>query len=136
MAKQISLSWIQGRAWRAATRGIEVIGDSRKGEGGEDRGMAPVELMVAAMGLCTGIDLSYWSERHPGVDLSQVRIDLTWEDAPEKPSRVATIHMHVTLPGSLSENERTTLTHIVNSCKVHNTLQQGVGIPVLVEFTE
>lgn len=135
MPREISLSWIQGRAWRAATRGLEIIGDSRKEEGGEDRGMTPVELMVAAMGLCTGIDLSYYCERH-GIDLSQVRIKLTWEDAPDKPSRVGTIRMHVTLPGNLSEEERTTLTRIVSSCKVHNTLERGVEIPVTVAFTE
>jgi len=136
MAKDITLSWIQGRAWRAASRGLEVIGDSRAEEGGEDLGMTPVELMVAAVGLCTGIDLSYWAERHPGVDLSQVRINLTWESAPDKPSRVAVIRMHVTLPGTLTEDERVTLTRIVNSCKVHNSLQRGVEIPVTVEFTE
>lgn len=135
MAKDISLSWIQGRAWRASTRGLEVIGDSRKEDGGENRGMTPVELMVASMGLCTGIDLSYWCERH-GIDLSQVRINLTWENAPDKPSRVAVIRMQVTLPRPLTEDERTTLTRIVSSCKVHNTLERGAEIPVTVEFTE
>lgn len=133
MARQISLSWIQGRAWRAETRGLEVVADSRKEEGGDDRGMTPVELMVAAMGLCTGIDLSYWAERH-GLDLSQVRIALTWEDAPDRPSRIGTIRMKVTLPEGLTDAERATLTRIVNSCKVHNTLERGAEIPVMVEF--
>jgi len=133
MPKEILLSWIQGRAWRASSRGLEVIGDSRKEEGGEDRGMTPVELMVASMGLCTGIDLSYYCERH-GIDLSQVRIDLTWENAPDKPSRVGIIRMKVTLPADLSDAERSTLTRIVSSCKVHNTLERGAEIPVMVEF--
>ncbi|MHB0939906.1 MAG: OsmC family protein [Armatimonadota bacterium] len=135
MPKEVSLSWIEGRAWRAASRGLEVIGDSQKEDGGEDRGMTPVELMVAAMGLCTGIDLSFYCERH-GIDLSQVRINLTWENAPDKPSRVGIIRMHVTLPAGLTDAERATLTRIVSSCKVHNTLERGAEIPVTVEFTE
>ena len=135
MAREVSLSWVQGRAWRAATREMEVIGDSQKEDGGDDRGMTPVELMVAAMGLCTGIDLSYYCERH-GIDLSQVRIHLTWEDATDRPSRVGTIRMRVTLPAGLSDAERATLTRIVSSCKVHNTIERGAEIPVTVEFTE
>jgi len=91
--------------------------------------------MVASMGLCTGIDLSYYCERH-GIDLSQVRINITWEDAPDKPSRVAVIRMRVTLPSTLTAAERATLTRIVSSCKVHNTLERGAEIPVIVEFPE
>lgn len=133
MDNRIELSWVEGRAWQATTRGLTVVGDSTREHGGKNRGMTPVEMMVAALGLCTGIELSYYTERHPGVDLSQIRMALTWEDAGERPSRVGTIRLHVTLPPGLSEEERDTLTRVVHACKVRRSLEHGVEIATTVE---
>jgi len=124
---------VHGRAWKAETRGLEVIGDSRAEEGGENLGMTPGELLVSAIGLCTGIDLSFYHERHPNLDLSQVRFALTWQMAAERPPRIAAIQMHVIIPAGLSDAERAAVTRIVNSCLVHNTLERGAEITVTLE---
>ncbi len=134
MAKHVTLHWTQqGRAWQASARDHTVIGDSTVESGGENRGMTPVELLICALGLCTGLDLSYYAERHPGIDVSQVALEITWEDAPEKPSRVGAIHMKATLPAGLTDAQRAVMTRILNGCRVHNTLEHGVMVNVTVE---
>lgn len=133
MDKSVEIAWIQGRAWRATTRGHEVIADSPRESGGDDAGMTPVELMVASMGLCMGINLSYYGQRHPAVDLAQIRMSLTWADAPDKPGRVGTIQAWVKLPEGLTDEERATLTRAAHACKVHHTLQRGVEVTVMIE---
>jgi putative redox protein len=136
MDKHVNIGWLQGRAWRAAARGHEVIADSTHESGGEDLGMTPGELMVTAMGMCVAIDLSYYAERHPGIDLSQVSIDLNWEDAPDKPSRIGMIRGTITLPGGLSEAERAALARVAGSCKIRRTLEQGVDVQVAIAWRD
>lgn len=128
MAKRVQVDWVEGRTWRATARGMEIIADAVPAAGETSQGMTPAELLVAALAGCTGIDLSCYAERHPELDLSQVRLELTWSDPPDTKRRIGRIDMHVTLPDTLSPEQRATVTRIVNNCKIHQTLEHGVEI--------
>ena len=134
MAKEISIHWVEGNAWRAETRGHAVVADILPSAGEESLGMTPGELMVAAMGLCMSLNLSYYSMRHPGIDLSQVRVELTWEDAPDLPSRIGVIRGRVILPDTLSKQERKAILPVLESCKVSRTLRRGLEIDLEIEY--
>ena len=136
MGNELSLSWLQRRAWRATTRGHEVIADSPVASGGNDLGMKPGELLAAAVGSCMAMDLSYYSERHPIIDLSKVTINLSWQDAEGKPSRTGKITGTVSLPAGLSEAERTAITHVMGSCKIRRTLEHVTEIDIDFAFEE
>jgi len=136
MGNMMTLQWVQGRAWKASARGHEIVVDSPTEGGGTNLGMKPGELLVAAVGTCMSIDLSYYAERHPGLDLSQVVIELTWEDAPEPPSRIGVIRGTVSLPPGLSGAERAALSRVLSSCKIRRTLKQGAEVDIQVSFGE
>ena len=134
---KVTAEWVQGRAWLAQARGFTVVGDlARAGDPAyEEQGMTPGEMMVASMALCTGVDLSYYAERHPEIDLSHIRLELSSESAEDRPMRFTAIHMRVTLPPGLNEQQIAALTRIANGCKVHNTLERGVTITVSIDET-
>lgn len=56
--KQTTVSWVGNMAFRARTgSGHEVLMDARPDVGGEDGGPRPTELLLAALGGCTGMDV-------------------------------------------------------------------------------
>ncbi|MHB9134616.1 MAG: OsmC family protein [Armatimonadota bacterium] len=134
MGHQVTVSWVDGKAWRAQTRGQSVIADTTPEYGGMNLGMTPVELLIAALGSCIGVTLSFYNERHPMLDLSQVTIAITWEDAEDKPSRISTIYVDVSLPSGLTDDQRASLYRVMNACKVHHTLQQGVATTINISY--
>ena len=133
MEKRVDVSWMHGNAWRAQTRGHTVIADSIAEEGQVGHGMTPVEMMVASMGLCLGINMSVFAERHPEVDLAQVHTAITWNDAPEKPNRIGEIHAQVTLPEGLSEEIRSAMVRAAGACKVSHSLAHGIAVTIAVK---
>lgn len=136
MANEMKLCWIQGRAWRATARGHELVADSPLESGGNNLGMKPGELLAAAVGSCMAMDLSYYAERHPNIDLSKVTINLSWQDADEKPSRIGMITGTVSLPAGLSKAERTSIVHVMGSCKIRRTLEHVTEIDIDFVFEE
>lgn len=130
MVNRMTLSWLKGRAWRASSRGHEVIADSPIASGGDDSGMMPAELLAAALGSCMAMDLSYYAERHPNIDLSKVTINLSWQDAAEKPSRIGIISGYVSLPSELNDEERMAVIHVMGSCKIRRTLEHITKIEI------
>ena len=129
----VCVNWVSGRAWRATARGMEIIADAGSRSGGQNLGMTPGELLAAALACCTGIDLACYAERHPEVDLAQIRLELTCADPPDTTRRIGQIEMRVSLPDSLSPHHRAILTRIIDNCKIHQTLEHGVEVAVIVE---
>jgi len=55
---------IGGLKFLARSRKHGVIFDQPHEEGGEDKGMTPVELFIASLGSCVGTYLVWFCERH------------------------------------------------------------------------
>jgi putative redox protein len=103
--------------------------------GGNDAGLNPYELLLAALGSCASITVRMYSERKLW-PLQGVHVGLSWgrvhaEDCAECDTELRMfdgIEMEITFLGELSEDQRQRLLEIANKCPVHRTLSSQVQI--------
>jgi uncharacterized OsmC-like protein len=89
------------------------------------------ELILGALGACVLGTVRSYAKNHGITGLEDVRAEIHGEEA-EAPSRLARIEVLVELTGTLSADEELRLQRAAASCKIHNTLAQGVAIQVSV----
>lgn len=103
--------------------------------GGDDAGPNPYELLLAALGACTGMTLRMYAARKKW-SLRTVRVSLTHEkvyaeDCEECRStgrKLDLIKREILLIGKLSDDQRQRLIQIADECPVHETLTSGIRI--------
>jgi uncharacterized OsmC-like protein len=97
--------------------------------GGNDAGLNPYELLLAALGACTSMTVRLYAERKQWplqgvqVRLSYARIHA--EDCAECETKVGMIDridVGISLTGNLSEDQQRRLLEIADKCPVHRTL--------------
>jgi putative redox protein len=105
--------------------------------GGDDAGPNPYELLLAALGACTGMTVRMYAERKQwplhGVQVSLSHAKIHAEDCAECETKVGMIdRIEVTIDftGELSEEQRLKLLEIANKCPVHRTLVSRAHIEV------
>jgi putative redox protein len=102
-----------------------LIADEPESEGGTDLGLAPDDLLCAALGACTAITLRMYADRK-GWQLSDVKVEVSLEH--NKETQSTAMKRGITLIGNLTEEERKRLMQIANACPVHKTLSQPISI--------
>jgi uncharacterized OsmC-like protein len=99
----------------------QVAIDLPEGHGGQDSGMAPPRLFVAALGACAGVYATDYCDSQ-GVDYRGMRLDIDWETR-ERPRRIGHVRVRVELPhDELSPAQLDGLRASVVDCLLHNTL--------------
>jgi putative redox protein len=125
----------------ATSRGHSVIADEPKDAGGDDQGMTPYELLLAALGTCTAMTLRMYAERK-GWDLQDVRVDLEHdrvhaddcEECETGEGKLSRLRRKVEVTGDLDDEQRARLHEIANRCPVHRTLEGPIEIFDVDEF--
>ncbi len=111
-------------------RGNKVHMDTGVEEGGHGEGAGPMQLLIMAVGGCSGIDiLSILKKGRQQVDTFSV--DLTAERAEgEVPSLFTKVHAHYTLEGELDSEKvrRAIALSIEKYCSVSKTLEATAEI--------
>ncbi|WP_313806072.1 OsmC family protein [Flavobacterium sp.] len=97
--------------------------------GGEDLGFNPHELLAASLGTCTAITMKMYSD-HKGWDLTDVKIDVTFEWIKEGNKSVFT--RNIELIGDLDTTQRERLLKIANSCPVHKVLMNPSDVETML----
>lgn len=126
--ESITIEWAGGLAVTGRVRGHLVTADQPREEGGEDRGVTPVEMFIVSLGACVGYFALRFFARH-GRSPEGLRIAVDWSMG-ERPRRVGAIGLRVTLPGAWTEAERTRLQAVLEACTVHNSITHPPEIAI------
>lgn len=80
-----------------------VLTDGSENIGGSNKGMRPMQMLLAAVGSCSAIDvIGILKKQRQGLEDIRVRVDGD-RDENEVPSLYRKVHIHYTLKGDLDE---------------------------------
>lgn len=107
-------------------KGNSIIMDAGASDGGHDSGLRPMQLLLAAMGGCSAIDLIgiLRKQREP---LKDLKITVTGErEQGVVPSLYTEVHVHFRLFGDINQDkaERAVELSVEKYCSVAKTLEK------------
>jgi putative redox protein len=103
---RVEVNWVEGMEFRAETgSGHTLTMDASADSGGADLGARPTELLLAAVGGCTGIDIvSILQKMQQPVD--GVKVEVSGDRADEHPRRFTQIQLRYIVSGKGLTEER------------------------------
>lgn len=112
-----------------------LVADEPAALGGTDLGPTPYDLLLSALGACTGMTLRMYADRKQWaldevtVHLKHGKLHATDGQSPQNASaRSDHIERVVDIRGALNDDQRARLLEIANMCPVHRTLERGVSV--------
>jgi putative redox protein len=122
--REVTVGWASGKFAQDIQVGAHRLrADEPVALGGDDGGLAPHELLLAALGSCTAMTLKVYAERK-GWPLRDVHVTLNGVSGPAGFS----ISRQLTLAGDLDGEQRQRLLEIAGKCPVHRTLVGEIAI--------
>ncbi len=131
---QITATLTTGMAVRLSNGRHEWEADEPLKAGGTDTGPNPYELLLASLGACTCITIS-WYCGHKGLPLKSVTASYDFSrvhaadcedcDNPDK-GFIDKITSDVQISGDFDEAQKKRLAQIAERCPVHKTLAHGI----------
>jgi uncharacterized OsmC-like protein len=116
----IKITRVSGLKLKAEVDGFEII-SGQIDDHSAPEGPSPSKLMVASLGLCTGLYAAWYLKRHNIPD-EGLTVDVETIDA-SSPSRVGVFNVKVNVKASLSGEDRKGLLSSISRCYVGNTLK-------------
>lgn len=117
-------------------KGNSIIMDAGQADGGHDSGFRPMQLLLAALGGCSAIDLIaiLRKQREP---LNDVKITVTGErEAGKVPALYTEAHIHFKLFGAVNPDkaERAVALSVDKYCSVAKTLEKTAKVTYSFEI--
>jgi putative redox protein len=106
--------------------GHTLIADEPKELGGQNKGMSPDELIIAALAACTSATLKMYAQRKEW-DLKEVRTNIKFIKG-DKPGNLPTLQRDIELVGELDIKQRERLIVIAGKCPIHKLISGEVEI--------
>ena len=125
----LSVEPVGGDAYRISVRGHTVLVDQPTGDGGDDRGPTPTELLIAALAGCVAYYAGRYLARH-GLPTDRLRVDADYEMAADRPARIAAIRVRLHVSDDVPEHRLAALLAVVSHCTVHNTLANAPAVDI------
>jgi len=126
----MKITQIEGNQFKAEYKGVEVISGNISSNS-QYVGMSPGSLMVAALGMCTGMHVRNYLDKnnieHSGIEIS---IKNKYE---RNPTRVVDFTLSVSIDGELTDEQKIGVTEEAKLCYVGNTMRGGPIINVIME---
>ncbi len=115
--------------------GHSLVADEPISVGGANSGPSPYDLLVSALGACTGMTVRTYADRKK-LPLDSIIVRLRHEkihaedcqDCEDPKSKIDFIEREIELQGDLDLPTRQRLLEIANRCPVHRTLESGSRI--------
>ena len=104
-------------------RGHKVTVDEPEGQGGDDAGPDPQEMLAVSLASCTAITIEMYADRK-GWAIGEVEVEVDYE--PAQRGSPTKFHQVIRLPKELPEDQRDRLMQIAAKCPVHRTLEGEV----------
>jgi putative redox protein len=117
-------------------QGNSVHIDASPDIGGENNGMRPMQLLLAAMGGCSSIDIINILKKQRQ-DLKDIKITVTGEREKDAvPSLYTEVHAHVKLFGNLDRDkaEKAVALSVEKYCSVAKTLEKTAKVTYSFEI--
>jgi len=115
--------------------GHQVTIDLPESHGGQDRGMSPPQLFIAALGACAGVYVADYCDSR-AISYQGMRLDLDWSYK-DRPRRIAGVKLRLELPtGPLAPEHAQGIQDSVQQCLLHNTLAHRPEIDVEITSIE
>lgn len=127
----MEIQHVKGLQFIASSRGHQITIDQPAADGGFDEGMTPVEIFVSSLGACIGVYVVSFCERHQ-IPTEDLKIQLSWEKAPNPPVRLGSIKAQVSVPAEVSPEMLQTIHRVAESCLIHNTLMNTPDVQIEV----
>jgi uncharacterized OsmC-like protein len=128
--KAVTVEHLDGERYAIGVRGHLMTVDQPLSDGGDDTAPTPTELFVASLASCVAFYAGRFLDRH-GVSRRGLRVAASFTMAADRPARVASITLTVTVP-ALPDERRAALLAVVSRCTVHNTLHQTPQIGISI----
>ena len=120
---------------RIDTGDVGIIGDEPIGSGGDGLGLAPYDLLLAALGHCTVLTILLYARRKEwpvaGVTVRANHERLVVEEEIDGElirKKIERITQKVALQGDLDARQRARLLEIAGKCPVHRTMTGNLEI--------
>ena len=110
-------------------------GDEPVAFGGTDTGPSPYDLLLASLGTCTSMTISFYARRR-GWPLESVTVSLHHSkihaidcaECETKEGKIDRIQREIHLTGPLTDEQRSKLMEIADRCPIHQTLTSEINI--------
>jgi uncharacterized OsmC-like protein len=131
---EVTVKQIHRFKFNIEARSHTLISDQPVDNGGEDAGMTPPELMLAALGSCAEFyAVQYLRTRK--LDDHGVEVHVTAEKL-SQPARLGNFRIHVTCPANLDADQTEGLRRSVHHCLIHNTLLSAPSVQIALAIGE
>ena len=123
----LKVSQVEGYKLKAEYNGVTIVSGQVTRES-EYTGMSPGKLMVAALGMCTGMHAVTYLTKH-NIEYSDLEIDINTHGA-GGPARYDEFNMEIKLKADLSEDDYNGLVEECNRCFVGNTIKNQPSVNI------
>jgi uncharacterized OsmC-like protein len=132
---ELTVEYIGGVAFKTSVRGHEIVCDQPPSNGGEDAGISPPEFLLASLGTCAGFYAAQYLKTR-NLPAEGLAVKVAAEKAADKPARLGSFRIEVTVPGLVDERHRDGVLRAVKSCLIHNTLMHPPAIEIALQTPE